>query len=146
MNTNAAAAGGLDQIIQHVFVLMLENRSFDHLFALSGIPEIVAATAGNSNAYNGATYIFGDGAPGQMPTDPGHEFIDVVEQLCGPSAQFQRGQPYPPVDNSGFVSNYATTRTEGAPPQSGAVDDIIRGVDVRTQSCRETELLRLARS
>jgi phospholipase C len=133
-NADAAAAGGLSQIIQHVFVLMLENRSFDHLFALSGIPEIVAATTGNANTYNGATYAFSDGAPGQMPTDPGHEFIDVVEQLCGASAHFQRGQPYPPVDNSGFVSNYATTRTGGAPPQSGEVDDIMRGVDARTQS------------
>ncbi|WP_027794467.1 alkaline phosphatase family protein [Paraburkholderia acidipaludis] len=134
MNANAAATAGLDQIIQHVFVLMLENRSFDHLFALSGIAGVVGATAGNSNACNGAAYAFGGGAPGQMPTDPGHEFTDVVEQLCGPGAQFQRGQPYPPVDNSGFVSNYATTRTEGPPPQSGDVDDIMRGVDARTQS------------
>lgn len=133
MSANAAAAGGLDQIIQHVFVLMLENRSFDHLFALSGIPEMVAATTGNANTYNGTTYAFGDGAPGQMPTDPGHEFIDVVEQLCGANAQFQRGQPYPPVDNSGFVSNYASTRTEGAPPQSGDLNDIMRGVDARAQ-------------
>jgi len=133
-NANAAAAGGLDQIIQHVFVLMLENRSFDHLFALSGIPGIVAATTANANAYNGSTYAFGDGAPVQMPTDPGHEFADVVEQLCGAGTKFQPGQPYPPVDNSGFVANYATTRTEGAPPQSGDVDDIMRGVDARTQS------------
>ena len=26
--------------IDHVFVLMLENRSFDHLFAFSGIPGV----------------------------------------------------------------------------------------------------------
>ncbi|WP_233850189.1 alkaline phosphatase family protein [Paraburkholderia sp. HD33-4] len=135
MNANAAAAAGLDQIIQHVFVLMLENRSFDHLFALSGIPGITAATAsGNANIYDGTTYAFGDGAPGQMPTDPGHEFADVLEQLCGAGVKFQNGQPYPPVNNSGFVSNYATARTEGAPPQSGEVDDIMRGVDARTQS------------
>ncbi|OAJ56801.1 phosphoesterase [Paraburkholderia ginsengiterrae] len=133
-NANAAAATGLNEIIQHVFVLMLENRSFDHLFALSGIPGIVAATPANANTYNGTTYPFGDGAPGQMPTDPGHEFADVVEHLCGENVTFQRGQPYPPVDNSGFVSNYATTRSEGAPPQGGDVDDIMRGVDARTQS------------
>jgi phospholipase C len=126
---------GLGQIIQHVFVLMLENRSFDHLFALSGIPGIAAATAaGNRNTYNGITYSFCDGAPGQMPTDPGHEFADVIEQLCGAGAQFQKGSPYPPVNNSGFVSNYATARTEGPPPPSGDVDDIMRGVDARTQS------------
>jgi phospholipase C len=135
MNANAAAAAGLDQIIQHVFVLMLENRSFDHLFALSGIPGITAATAtGNANTYNGTTYAFGGGAPDQMPTDPGHEFTDVVEQLCGAGAQFRKGQPYPPVNNSGFVANYATTRTEGTPPQSGDVDDVMRGVDASAQS------------
>ncbi|RDU96174.1 alkaline phosphatase family protein [Trinickia dinghuensis] len=133
MDANAAAASSLENIIQHVFVLMLENRSFDHLFALSGIPGIVAATGESSNTYNGATYAFADGAPGRMPTDPGHEFTDVLEQLCGAGAKFQQGQPYPAVDNSGFVSNYATTRTEGAPPQSGDVADIMRGVDVRTQ-------------
>lgn len=135
MNTRAAAAAGLDQIIKHVFVLMLENRSFDHMFALSGIPGITAATAtGNANTYNGSTYAFGGGAPAQMPTDPGHEFTDVVEQLCGAGAQFQKGQPYPPVNNSGFVANYATSRTEGTPPQSGDVDDVMRGVDARTQA------------
>jgi phospholipase C len=91
MSANAAAAGGLNQIIQHVFVLMLENRSFDHLFALSGIPGIVAATTANANTYTGATYAFGDGAPGQMPTDPGHEFIDVVEQLSGDVDDIMRG-------------------------------------------------------
>jgi phospholipase C len=135
MNADAAAAAGLDQIIQHVFVLMLENRSFDHMFALSGIPGITAATAtGNSNIYNGTTYAFGGGAPDHMPTDPGHEFTDVVEQLCGAGAQFQKGRPYPPVNNSGFVANYATTRTEGIPPQSGDVDDVMRGVDASAQS------------
>ncbi|WDD92596.1 alkaline phosphatase family protein [Burkholderia sp. FERM BP-3421] len=133
MNANAAAGNGLDQIIQHVFVLMLENRSFDHLFALSGIPGIVAATNGNANTYNGATYAFGDGAPDPMPTDPGHEFTDVLEQLCGANAKFQQGQPYPSVDNSGFVSNYATTRTQGTPPQSGDVGAVMKGVDARTQ-------------
>lgn len=132
-NADAAAAAGLDQVIQHVFVLMLENRSFDHLFARSGIPGIVAATPANTNSYNGTPYAFGDGAPGQMPTDPGHEFTDVVEQLCGAGVKFQPGQPYPPGNNSGFVSNYATTRTEGDPPQIGDVGYIMLGVDTRTQ-------------
>jgi phospholipase C len=45
---NAAAITASPQApspIRHVFVLMLENRSFDHLFALSGIPGIVAANS-----------------------------------------------------------------------------------------------------
>lgn len=120
--------------IQHIFVLMLENRSFDHLFALSGISGITAATSGSSNACNGTTYTFCGGAPAQMPTDPGHEFTDVLEQLCGAGAKYQKGLAYPSVDNSGFVSNYATTKDEGTPPQLAEVGTIMCGVDTRTQA------------
>lgn len=120
--------------IQHVFVLMLENRSFDHLFALSGIPGITAATSNNVNTYGGVAYPFGGDAPDQMPTDPAHEFTDVMEQLCGAGAHFQTGQAYPTVDNSGFVSNYATSQTEGTPPQAADVGKIMQGVDPRTRS------------
>jgi phospholipase C len=120
--------------IQHVFVLMLENRSFDHMFALSGIPGINAATPANFNVYGGTQYLFGGGAPEQMPTDPGHEFTDVVEQLCGPGVQFQPGKAYPPIDSSGYVSNYATTITEGKPPQLADVGKVILGIDTKTQA------------
>jgi phospholipase C len=39
--------------ITNVFVLMLENHSFDNMFAMSGISGITAATINNSNSYNG---------------------------------------------------------------------------------------------
>lgn len=120
--------------IQHVFVLMLENRSFDHLFALSGIPGIVAATSANTNMVGGAVYPFGGGAPDQMPTDPGHEFTDVVQQLCGTGVRFQAGQAYPPIDNSGFAANYATTTSEGTPPSSADIGNIMLGIDTRTRA------------
>lgn len=119
---------------RHVFVLMLENRSFDHLFALSDIPGVVAATSEHTNTYGGTVYSFGDGAPVQMPADPGHEFTDVLEQLCGAGIPYTRGHAYPPVDNSGFVSNYATTQDEGTPVQPNAAGEIMRGADIRTQS------------
>ena len=32
-------------------------------------------------------------APPSMPTDPGHEFLDVVEQLCGQVPPIPRGSP-----------------------------------------------------
>ena len=64
---------------------------FDHLFALSGYPDIVAASPGNSNAYGDAVYPFGGGAPDRMPTDPCHEFTDVLEQLCGAGVPFVKG-------------------------------------------------------
>src|SRR2546421_903878 len=84
--------------IANVFVVMLENHSFDNMFAMSGIPGIVGATTADSNSYNGVTYPVGSPAPVSMPTDPGHEFLDVVEQLGGQGAPYQSGQPYPPLD------------------------------------------------
>lgn len=135
MNANAPTASAPVQTpIRHVFVLMLENRSFDHLFGRSGIPGIVAATSGNSNAYGGTDFPFGGDAPGQMPTDPGHEFTDVVEQLCGAGVQLLNGHAYPPVNNAGFASNYATSRTEGNPPQTADVRKIMLGINTASQS------------
>src|SRR5579875_2079852 len=130
MSTDAAAASPLaENPIQRVFVLLLENRSFDHLFALSDIPGIAAATSSNTNTYGGTVYAFGDGAPTQMPADPGHEFTDVLEQLCGAGIRHAPGQPYPAIDNSGFVSNFATTRDEGTPALAAEAGEVMRGAD-----------------
>jgi phospholipase C len=100
--------------LQHVFVLMLENRSFDHLFGLSGIRGIDAATGaptviegltGNeSNSFNGHSYAVARGADYAMPVDPGHEFPNILDQLCGPGAQYV--PPYPVVNRSGFIDSY----------------------------------------
>ena len=99
--------------VDNVFVLMLENHSFDNIFAFSGIQGITVATPADSNSYGGTPYFVGSNAPSAMPTDPGHEFSDVVEQLCGLGITHPLWKPYnTPVDNSGFVANYATTRTE----------------------------------
>ena len=105
--------------IEHVFVLMLENRSFDHLLGFSGIAGADAQTGvttkinglsgTESNSFNGQTYTVSPGADYQMPTDPGHEFPDVLHQLCGPAATYQSGGPYPTVDNSGYVASYVAT-------------------------------------
>lgn len=119
--------------VSHVFVLMLENHSFDNMFALSGIPGIIAATPANANSYNGVTYNVQGNAPPSMPTDPGHEFPDVVEQLCGPGAIYQPGTIYPPINNSGFAANYATTTTEGPVPPASAIGDIMQCFNTPTQ-------------
>ena len=107
--------------ITHVFVVMLENRSFDSMFAMSGIKGITAATTANFNTYKNKTYNVQSSAPLSLPTDPGHEFLDVVEQLGGEGAQhkWKPGGPYPPINGKGFVANYATTTDEltGLPPE-----------------------------
>jgi phospholipase C len=114
-------AGTADALgIEHVFVLMLENRSFDHLLGFSGITGTDAETGTStqinglsgteSNSYGGQTYAVTPGADYQMPTDPGHEFAAVLLQLCGADATYQSGGQYPAVDDSGFVASYVASK------------------------------------
>jgi phospholipase C len=57
--------------IDHVFVLMLENRSFDHLLGFSGLPGVSPPAA------------LKPGAVDQLANDPVHEFDDVKGQIDG---------------------------------------------------------------
>jgi phospholipase C len=59
--------------IEHVFVLMLENRSFDHLFGLSGIHGVTLPPA---------EFGFANGATDRLRHDPPHEYDDVSQQLA----------------------------------------------------------------
>jgi phospholipase C len=103
--------------IKHVFVMLLENRAFDHLLgfskitgtdAVTGAPtSINGLTGSESNPFNGQTYRVTKPADYVMPLDPGHEFPDVVTQFCGPGAIYSPGKPYPPCNNTGFVFDYA---------------------------------------
>lgn len=119
--------------VTHVFVVMLENHSFDNMFAMSGIAGIAAATTADSNSSNGVTYNVQTSAPLSLPSDPGHEFNDVLEQLAGPHATYPAGGAYPPVNNSGFAANYATSTTEGPAPQPQDVGDIMACFATPTQ-------------
>ena len=102
--------------IQHFFVLMLENRSFDHIFGFSPFtgqdasvnqqtttnrPDPAVDT--NTDTKTGKPYPVqptADFSLKNVDVDPGHEFGDVQQQLAG--------------GNGGFVDNYAT--------QKGVVD------------------------
>src|SRR5436309_3093273 len=96
--------------IKHVYVLMLENRSFDHMLGFSGITgtdaetlrptEVRGLTGNETNVHNGQTFQVQRGASFSMPTDPGHEFPEVLQQLCGTGAHYPRGGAYPPINNS----------------------------------------------
>jgi phospholipase C len=121
--------------ITNFFVLMLENHSFDNFFGQSGIPNITHATTADSNTYQGVTYYIGSPAPTAMPTDPGHEFQDVVEQLGGQGASYPSGGPYPTINVSGFAANYASSTTEGSPPPSVDIGDIMLGFNTSAQLC-----------
>jgi phospholipase C len=111
--------------IQNVFVLMLENRAFDHMLgysavtgtdAVSGQPTQIDGLAGTeSNTYNGQPYAVSPSAGFVMPADPGHEFTNVLQQLGGPGATYPQGGPYPPIVNTGFVASYAATGGQARP-------------------------------
>jgi phospholipase C len=121
--------------IQNVFVLMLENHSFDNMLALSGIPGIYGATKQNCNAFkgpNGPTQVcFGPGAPAGMPTDPGHEFPDVLQQLTN-TTKLPLTNGYPAINNAGFAQNYATSDSEKTGlPTPAEVGDIMRGFQTK---------------
>src|SRR4051812_22832160 len=94
--------------IDHVFVLMLENRSFDHMLGFSAITgtdaqsgakiKIRGLSGAEANSYKGTAYsVSPAGAPPVMPVDPGHEFEDVLEQLCGENPPYKGGRPYPKI-------------------------------------------------
>jgi phospholipase C len=140
---------GADEGITNVFVLMLENHSFDHLFAMSGIPGIRAATVSEQNTYAppgttaSTTCSVRDGAPWRMSTDPGHEFPDVLRQLCNVAPCDANddehdvcypGGAYPVVDLSGFAASYATSTSEGTgAPAADRVCDIMACFHTPTQ-------------
>jgi phospholipase C len=110
--------------IEHVFVLMLENRSFDHIFGFSDITGV--GIDGNPTAVNGADQTrdkntfnnvdFPVSTPADfslkdVDKDPGHEFDDTLLALCGPDAELDPTTgAYPqPITNASFVENYART-------------------------------------
>jgi phospholipase C len=105
----------MTQNIKNVFVLMLENRSFDHMLGLShisgidaesGDPTAIQGLTGNeSNTYNSQSYSVSQPADLSMPVDPCHEFPCVVEQLSGQTS-YLPGGPYPSINCSGFAASY----------------------------------------
>jgi phospholipase C len=111
--------------VKHVFVLMLENRSFDHMLGFSGITgsdavthtptQVNAPPPGVSNSWGGKSFLASPPPVDPMTVDPYHEFTDVLEQLCGAAATYPAGGPYPPINNTGFVSNFAVDAKSPSP-------------------------------
>jgi len=97
--------------IEHVIVLMLENRSFDHIFGFRQGVEGLKGTEVNlldpskpESTSNPAFYATaGANFATESGQGPGHSFAAANWQLCnnktGPSKQF-------PAKNNGFVKNY----------------------------------------
>lgn len=102
---------------------MLENRSLDHMLGWSGLRGVDARTgeptalegltgAEANDVPSGRTIPVKPGADFVLPIDPGHDFDDVLEQLCGRGATFPGGEgSYPPITNSGYASRLANLIT-----------------------------------
>jgi phospholipase C len=107
--------------IKHLFLLTFENRSFDHMFgfaelsgrdAATGEPTTADGLKGTEfNCFQGQRFFVERGAS-DVIADPGHNFLHVLEELCGPHATYPSGGPYPELNNTGFVSQFVR-RTSG---------------------------------
>lgn len=108
--------------IKHVFVLMLENRAFDHMLGFSGITGndingqptsiegINPLVNKNINPVNGQDVFVSTPADfylKNVDVDPGHEFEHTLTSLCGAGAIYNPVPGgYPTINNSGFIENY----------------------------------------
>ena len=97
--------------IKHIVVLMMENRSFDHMLGLmmNEIPDLRGVRIGDwSNVDDkGSVHPLTDGAAyqGQFRVDPPHDFWSVNQQIY-----LRPGQPAtrpPQPDMRGFAATYA---------------------------------------
>jgi phospholipase C len=101
--------------VKHIVVLMMENRSFDHLLGLlkrenASIRGVLPGEYANDTT-NGQSIAIGPGAAtqGQLLIDPGHEFVDVFMQMYG----VPTGSAVTDPDMSGFVKNYEQLAGQG---------------------------------
>jgi phospholipase C len=91
--------------IEHIFIVMMENRSFDHLLGyldlyghpVAGIAD--ARRANYANLLNGERYAPAPRTDPTVPVDPLHEREDIRRQM--------RWNPADPM-MTGFVADYST--------------------------------------
>jgi phospholipase C len=94
-------------LIEHIFVVMMENRSFDHMLGYLDLPprnvDIQgidhAVKHGYANLYQGKPYVPQLRSDPAVPVDPNHEREHVRRQM-----QWDANDPM----MSGFIRDYAT--------------------------------------
>ncbi len=123
--------------IKHVFVLMLENRSFDHMLGAIPLPGVdlvgaptaaegIGAGAFSNQDDHGTVYSNSVPAPAVMPVDPPHEYDDVVLQLLGGKTDPPFNYNVTPISNSGFIKSYA----QAGPNPLGAIVSSFTAADI----------------
>lgn len=93
--------------IKNIVVLMLENRSFDHMLGFldhpdPDYPKLVVGDDTNDYTPPGSRVSVIEGQSGGMPVDPAHDHNSVLRQLTNNS---QAVPPYG-LNNDGFVNDY----------------------------------------
>jgi phospholipase C len=117
VDAQAAAPASLEKV-DHVVVLMMENRSFDHMLGYlglpGGLPGLDGLQSAGTNSYSGRDYQVEHLVPpdSRSQIDPYHGGSDVDEQLAG--------------ENGGFVANYAKRH----PADPGVIMGYFDGVDL----------------
>ena len=106
--------------IKHLVVLMMENRSFDHMLGFMKSPTYgidgVDGTQLNRDSTGEPVTVNKNAQPtGDLPADPSHDFEDVMEQMFGT----QTPQPGQQPAMSGFVQNYE--RFAGSPVRAHSI-------------------------
>jgi phospholipase C len=113
---NSASTAATDPI-KHVVVLMMENRSFDHMLGYlqqmkdsvyAGVDGIPAPGARSNSDAGGAAYPQVPGAARQIVNDPDHEFESVLAQIADGAM-------------TGFISDYQHNYPKAAPPELAEV-------------------------
>ena len=146
--------------IDHVFVLMLENRAFDHMFGFSGLTgtdqdgqptAVIGVDPDQDFNFDSGTHMRvkatvappADFSLKNVDQDPGHELEDTLVALCAqfdeagnlvpPAPQYQPVPGgYPPITNGGFVENYLHPSNSGD-KASSTPDRIMRCFDTPKQ-------------
>src|SRR5437588_6843852 len=95
--------------IEHLIVLMMENRSFDHMLGFLKAPgydiEGLDGSESNDDLTNEPVLVSRDAAPtGDLTPDPSHDFRSVNVLIFGSEAGAAAGPP----QMSGFLQNYQT--------------------------------------
>lgn len=116
-------------LIRTIVVVMMENRSFDHMLGYLGLkagwekvdgvkPNDASWLERTTNIYNGQSYrpFEQKNVTGKMAGDPPHEWTDIARQMGTPD---ENGR----FPLNGFVANYATAKEKPAiskkPPVMG---------------------------
>jgi phospholipase C len=94
--------------IEHFIVIMMENRSFDHMcgWLNRNNSDINGLTGSEFNIANGTKYFVADTCPYVNPFDPNHDFDDTTRQIMGSMTGYETPAPMSGFARDHFLSGY----------------------------------------